>query len=389
MKKLFTLVLLLYGLHGYTQLFNNEWIDFSKTYYKFKISRTGLLRIPQATLAANGLGSVPAEQFKLWRNGQEVTLYTSSPTGALPANGFIEFWAQANDGKPDRPLYRDPLYQHSDKISLQTDTAVYFLTADAVSVNQRFADVPNNVAANVLPPEPYFMYTAGRYFNDQINSGFAAVIGEYVYSSSYDKGEYWSTRDIYPASPKTDQQTPLYPYLAGPAASIKFGASGNALNTRNVQVKINNTIIKDTVCDYFNDVVGTATLPVSLLTTGTADISFTNSSTVIPVVANDRMVVSFYELTYPRQFNFGGTANFNFTLPATNTGYFLQITNFNYGATPPVLYDLTYHQKYTGDISTPGTVKFAVTPGAATRNLILVNEESANYMVVNPADFTA
>jgi len=389
MKKLFTLVLLLYGLHSYAQLYNNEWIDFSKTYYKFKTNRTGLFRIPQATLAANGLGAVPAEQFKLWRNGQEVILYTSSATGALPVNGYVEFWAQANDGKPDRTLYRDPLYQHTDKLSLQSDTAVYFLTADAVSVNQRFADVPNNVAANVLPSEPYFMYTAGRYFNEQINAGFAAVIGEYVYSSSYDKGEYWSTRDIYPGAPKTDQQTSLYPYVSGPAASIKFGASGNALNTRNVQVKINNTIVKDTVCDYFNDVVGTATVPVSLLTAGTADISFINSSTAVPVVANDRMVVSFYELTYPRQFNFDGAANFNFTLPATNTGYFLQITNFNYGSTPPVLYDLTYHQKYTGDISTPGTVKFAITSGSATRNLILANEESANYVTVNPADFTA
>jgi hypothetical protein len=386
MKKLFTLILLLYGLHSYAQLYNNEWIDFSKTYYKFKSNRTGLLRIPQATLAANGLGAIPAQQFKLWRNGQEVTIYTSSATGALPVNGYIEFWAQANDGKPDRPLYRDPLFQHTDKTSLQTDTAVYFLTADAVSVNQRFADVPNNVAANVLAPEPYFMYTAGRYFNEQINSGFAAVIGEYVYSSSYDKGEYWSTRDIYPGTPKTDPQASLYPYLSGPAGFIKFGASGNALNTRNVQVKINNTLVKDTICDYFNDVVGAAAVPVSLLTTGTADISFINSATTVPVVANDRMVVSFYELTYPRQFNFDGAANFSFTLPATNTGYFLQITNFNYGGTPPVLYDLSYHQKYTGDISAPGIVKFAITPGAAERNLILVNEESANYTNVNAAD---
>ena len=139
MKKLFTLVILLYSLHGYAQLYNNEWIDFSKTYYKFKTNRTGLLRIPQATLAANGLAAVPAEQFKLWRNGQEVILYTSSATGVLPANGYIEFWAQANDGRPDRPLYRDPLFQHTDKVSLQTDTAAYFLTANATSVNHRGA----------------------------------------------------------------------------------------------------------------------------------------------------------------------------------------------------------------------------------------------------------
>ena len=126
MKKLFTLILLLYGFCSYAQLYNNEWIDFSKTYYKFKTDRTGLLRIPQATLAGIGLGATPSEQLKLWRNGQEVPLYSSIPSGILPSDGYIEFWAQANDGKADRPLYRDPAYQHTDKISLQSDTAVYF-----------------------------------------------------------------------------------------------------------------------------------------------------------------------------------------------------------------------------------------------------------------------
>ncbi|MEP6747345.1 MAG: C25 family cysteine peptidase [Bacteroidota bacterium] len=387
MKKLFTLVLLLYGTYSYAQLYNNEWIDFSKTYYKFKSDRTGLFRIPQSTLTAVGLGAVPAEQFKLWRNGQEISLYTTAPTGILPPNGYIEFWGQTNDGKADKPLYRDPNYQHTDKISLQSDTAVYFLTADASSVNLRFAGAANNVAANVLPAEPYFMYTSGRYFKEQINAGFAAVIGEYVYSSSYDKGEFWSTADIYPGGPRDDVQSGLFPYLSGPSGSVKFGVSGNALNSRSIQVRVNNTLVKDTICDYFNDIVATATVPVSVLSAGTSDVNFTNVSTASPAVTSDRMVVSFYELTYPRQFNFGGAANFAFTMQATSTGYFLQISNFSYGSTAPTLYDLTYQQKYTGDVSTAGTVKFALPPAGAQRNFLLVNEEAANYVNINAADF--
>ncbi len=386
MKKLFTLILLMYGFCSYAQLYNNEWIDFSKTYYKFKTDRTGLMRIPQPTLAGIGLGSIPSEQFKLWRNGQEVPLYASAASGLLPSDGYLEFWAQTNDGKADRPLYRDPAYQHTDKISLQSDTAVYFLTVDATSLNQRFADAANNTATNVLPAEPYFMFTYGRYFREQINAGFAAVIGEYVYSSSYDKGEFWSTGDIAPPSPRTDPQTPLYPYLSGPAGSFKFGVVGNALNPRSVQVRINNTLVKDTTCDYFNDLVTTTSLPVALLSPGGADVTFTNVSSAIPAVNTDRMVVSFYELTYPRQFNFGGAANFGFTLPATSSGYFLQITNFVYGSTAPALYDVTYGQKYTGDISTAGTVKFAIPPGAG-RNLLLVSEDASNYKTIAASDF--
>src|SRR5689334_13265092 len=75
MKKLFTFFLLLMGIGAVAQPFGNEWIDYSKTYYKFKIGSNGLVRIPQSTLAAAGLGGVPAEQFQLFRNGQEVPIY--------------------------------------------------------------------------------------------------------------------------------------------------------------------------------------------------------------------------------------------------------------------------------------------------------------------------
>src|SRR5215471_17472979 len=121
MRKLFTLVALLYALTGFGQLYNNEWIKPSQTYYKFKLSSDGLCRIPQATLASLGLATTPAQQFQLWRNGKEIPLYTSSPTGPLSTNGYIEFWGQANDGKPDKVVYRDPAYQHTDKISLFSD----------------------------------------------------------------------------------------------------------------------------------------------------------------------------------------------------------------------------------------------------------------------------
>ncbi len=385
MKKLFTIALLLYSAISVAQVYNNEWIDPAKTYYKFKTARTGLFRIPQATLASLGLDLVPAEQFKMWRNGIELPLYTSSPAGVLPANGYIEFWSDANDGKPDKAMYRDPAFQHSDKISLQTDTVVYFLTVDPVAINARTTDAVNNIAGNSLPPEPYFMYTAGTYFKERINTGLAAILtGVYVYSSSYDKGEYWSTGDIYPATVRTFSNSGLYPYLSGPAAQLKFGASGNANNSRSVQAKINSTLVKDTLCEYFNDVVLTAPVPINLLSAGTSDVQFLNTS----VVPTDRMVISFFEISYPRLFNFGGNSNFNFELPASSTGYFLQIDNFNNGSSNPVLYDKTNRLRYVGDISTPGMIKFALPATAQNLKLNLVSEDASNYVNIKPAELS-
>src|SRR4051812_44439404 len=117
MKKIILGFLLLCSFILKAQVYNNEWIDYSKTYYKFKVGVTGLYRIPQSLLASSGMGSTPAEYFQLWRNGAQVPLYITTSSGQLSGSDYIEFWAEANDGKPDKPLYRDPSYQICDKYS--------------------------------------------------------------------------------------------------------------------------------------------------------------------------------------------------------------------------------------------------------------------------------
>src|SRR4051812_48986622 len=109
MKKILLSLLLLWGFIASAQtVYDNEWIDYSKTYYKFKNFRRGLARIPQSVLSSSGLGSTPAEFFQLWRNGVQVPIYTSVSSGQFGSSDYIEFWSDYNDGKSDRELYRDP-----------------------------------------------------------------------------------------------------------------------------------------------------------------------------------------------------------------------------------------------------------------------------------------
>jgi hypothetical protein len=81
--------------------YGNEWIDYGKTYYKLKVfpnngstsaqnnnndnkAKLGMVhRIVRNTLVANALSNVPAQDFQLWRNGEEVALYTSVASGSL------------------------------------------------------------------------------------------------------------------------------------------------------------------------------------------------------------------------------------------------------------------------------------------------------------------
>jgi len=381
MKKNFTILLLLINVGIYAQTYNNEWIDFNKTYYKFKVGADGLYRIPQPVLANAGLGNTPVQYFQLFRNGVEVPVYTSVASGILGASDYIEFWGQLNDGKADKALYRNPTYQHTDKWSLQTDTAVYFLTANSTGPTFHFADAPNDTIGNILPVEPYFMHKAAAYFRSQLNLGFAKVLEQFIYSSSYDIGEFWGTNFITQTTPFTSNQNNLFIYNGGPNANLQFGAVGCADTLRHIQVKVNNSLVKDTIMNVFNDLVTSATVPLATLNSASTDIQFINNSQAVSF--SDRMVVSYYELTYPRQFNFGGLSNFYFELPAKASGYFIKINNFTAGAAVPVLYDFSSGQRYTAIVG-PGNVLSFLLPGSASsRKMTLVSEDPSLIKTVS------
>lgn len=377
MKRILFIVFVFGSLAARAQ-YNNEWIDYNKTYYKFPVAKDGLHRITQAVLQAAGLSNTPVEYFQLWRNGIQVPLYTSVTTGILDAGGYLEFWGEMNDGKPDTRLYRNINDQLSDKWSLETDTASFFLTVNPSGGNLRVVNEVNDIAGNTLAPEPYFMYTYGKYYKNRINPGYAGLIGEYIYSSVYDKGEGYTSGDIRPDKPVSETVNNLYVYAGGPDATFFIAGSGNALYNRSLRVSINNTQVVDVVMNLFNDQRRQVTLPAGLISGGTAAVKITNASEN----PNDRMVISRYEITYPRQFNFGNATNFIFELPATEVGNFLRITNFNRGSAAPVLYDLSNRKRYTGDISESGVIKFALPPSVQKRKLVLMNMLAANANMV-------
>jgi len=385
MKKLFTFIFLLLSIGAFAQAYNNEWIDFSKTYYKFKIATNGLYRIPQSVLSNAGMGGVLAQNFQLFRNGKEVPIYVtgSNPTAPLGSTDYIEFWGQRNDGAPDNLLYRSPTYQHTQYYSLETDTAVYFLVENTSGNAFHYIDVANNVTGSLLTPETSFQYTAGSYFKSVYgypNPGFAQVVGEYIYSSSYDIGEFWATDAIGPGSPFSDTKNNLFVYsgAGAPDASIKFGMVGTADNTRTVQVTVNGTMVDNEAMNSFNDLLTTKTVPLSLIAGNSAAVSFANSSSN----STDRMVASFYELTYPRQWNFGGQTNFSFQLPAKTSGYLLNIAGFAIsGGLQPILYDFTDGSRYTGVVNA-GNVSFALPGLSSTHSYVLVNEDNSTIKTV-------
>ncbi len=138
-------------------------------------------------------------------------------------------------------------------------------------------------------------------------------------------------------------------------------------------------VVADTVMNSFNDLLTSRSVPLSLISGNTATVNYINNS----AVTTDRMVASFYELNYPRQFNFGGQTNFSFQLPAKSAGYLLNITNADaIPGQPPILYDMTNGFRYTAVIGSGNTLSFVLGGSTAPRNLVLTNEDPSTVQTV-------
>ncbi len=365
--------------------FNNNWIKYNKTYYKFKVAKDGLYRINQATLAAAGLGNVSAQDFQLWRNGEEVTIFTSISQGIFGVNDYIEFWGLMNDGKRDRELYRNPDFQLNNKFSLETDTATYFLTTNSGQPNLRYSLNANPVQNNVLPPDDYFMRTVEANFKNTINQGFANnSFTTYIYSSSYDIGEGWTTKDISPGAPLKNTFNNLNVFAGGPANSVKLtvSAAGSAPNTRDLVVNFFNTNVLQAPMNFFSyrkDTVNN--LPLALLQNNNSLDVYVNGNSQI---GTDRIVVGTITVTYPAIFNFNNLSNFYFELAPDGNGNFLVIDNFNNNGVAPILLDFSSQARYIGDISVPGKIRFALPPSDnANRKFMLISQDPGNINAVN------
>ncbi|HAI82025.1 MAG TPA: hypothetical protein DCL43_00010, partial [Chitinophagaceae bacterium] len=375
---LLSVMLLITAFIAKAQPLNNEWIDYNKTYYKFSVGSNGLYRITQPILAGLGLANVQAQHFQLWRNGKQVPLFTTT-NAVLPNDGFLEFYGLRNDGAADKDVYRYAQYQISDRLSLFTDTAAFFLTVNTATPNLRITNVLNDVAGNTLPAEPWFMHKERINYNSQINRGEANTsYGEAIYSSSYDKGEFLSSFDINPGTPLNSFFFNVGAVnVPNTTAKLEIGVAGasNLGTTRRFEVVIGGTTYINQPLTRFDYGVFAADVPMSVLPNGVnASLPFTVRN--LSTNPNDRFVVGYAQLTYPRAFNFSNLPLYEFSLPASTQGNYLEVANFNHTGVPPVLYDLTNMQRYVGDIQPSGLVRFRLVPSVTERNLVLMSTAS-------------
>lgn len=396
-KILYLLILTGFTYTTSAQAYQNEWIEYNKTYYKFKIGPFGydivgapvrrhIVRIPQTTLAAAGLGTIPSEQFQLWRDGQEVPIYISKPSGILSSTDYIEFIGEVANGFPDKQLYSDTSYQLSDVWNLESDSAAYFLTVNPLGNNKRFVNTPNNVSGATIPAEKNFMFTTGRYYRTFINNGDGLFLEQNLYLSQYGRGEGFSSRPVRSnSSPLGGGQMPqnfpsLFADTSGPAMTARINLIGNAPNNRDVKIWLNNDSLIQFNMGYFSfrKMVIPNISPKKIINDAATFVVQNITS-----VNDDQLRVALIELQYPRIFNFGGGTGFRFFIDSSSTGRFLKITNFNRGTSDVALYDVTNGKRYIANTDIPDTLRFLLGPSNEKYYLFMFRADGSTATYVN------
>ena len=392
MRKIFTLIILsaIYQFAD-AQPFNNEWINPQKTYYKFYIAgfgsdregvpvRRGPVRIYQSTLQAAGFQNIVGKDLQLWKDGQEVAAFVSN-SGSFSSTDFIEFWGEIATGKTDRDLYEDSSYQLSDTWNLYTDSAAYFLTSNPGN-NLRINAAINDLGKATIAADRNFLFDTARYYRDELNEGYGVFIEQKLYQSSFSANEGWTSRAIRRNTSMPQNFPQLYADSTEGGASCYFSVAGNSPQSREVRLTLNGDTLARFSLEGFDSRKLFIPIGSTLLRSGTAGFRIENLSTN----SEDEIKAGTLQIFYPRLFNFGGNARFEFKLFPSDSGRYLKIANFDYHQANVVLLDLQNRQRYLADTTLKDTIRFYLPPSKTGYQLALFKDDAKVIKVVSQVD---
>ncbi len=359
--------------NGQDTLYGNEWIDYSKTYFKIKIAEDGIYRVGYQTLLTAGfpVGTVAASDWRLYRNGQQEAFF-STTDGSFGGGDFFEFYGLKNRGEVDFYLFENAEQEQINPwFSMYNDTAVYYLAWGTGGQALRYANVSNDL--NNLPaPEPFCWQTSEKVIADGL---FKKKISDEIQYSWFDGNGYSrsgsaSTNPVSLDLPKI--------FAAGPdaAAHVRYACN---LGEHQQQVLLNDSLFAEDEFYDFKLIDRTFQVSSSFLT---ATATFKLFSPI-----GDRNGISLVSIRYPRLFDFENANIASFELEASSSEQYLEIQAFDGSNGNPILWDLSNKTRLT-TASQAGLTKAKIAASAAMRKCVLLSPAAVkNVAALQPVQF--
>ncbi|WP_242928525.1 C25 family cysteine peptidase [Pontibacter vulgaris] len=361
------------------QTYGNEWIKYDQTYYKIRVTQTGLHQLDYTYLSQLGLAGVNPKHFQLFRRGKEVSIYVAGEQDEkLDTQDYIEFFGERNDGQLDKELYKNPAHQINPYYSLYTDTAAYFLT---VSPGGGKRMQVSNPTVDGRTPEPYHLQKATIL-------PVEAFYGGKAYSGSLmpwmDQGEgFVGSTSRYEKTYTINQITNIE--TTGPRPQLRYIAYARNEVLHNFVIRITDAagvtreiarhqivdsghLLRDYTLD-FSDIKSPGTLTLKTL----PDLSYNPDGSEI---ITNQVSVAYASVTFPQKSIVTGNNMFFFTDSTRTLNPYFSFTGAGAGT---VAYDITDQGNIirTEGVATGTTKGYVIAAGdRRTHKLLLANTAS-------------
>lgn len=360
------------------QPYNNEWIDFEQPHFKILVDNEGIHRVPNSLIVQKGLNFIDPENFKVFRDGQEIPIYVHTNNNVVD---YIEFYAYPNDGKLDTRLFRQNDHQLHDRFSLFTDEAAYFLTWNDVGNNLRIEDQTNNLS-NLPPKENYFYHTESLVFTNYFNKGAPYYIQNTpLYTSLFDDGEGFISNSQFNNSNTQlnfDINTPNH--FNGIDAELYTVVCSWTNGQHNFSIASGSSTLSSHNFNNYRVVKTTNTIPSNLVGTNT-NVTFNSNLTTGSANRNNPSLI---EIKYARTFDFSGLSEFVFEIDGNNAIQYIEISNLNDLGNQPYLYDVTNGIRLSSTDPAGSTIhRFALPPSNEPRKLVLRANSNSTLTTIN------
>lgn len=299
---------------AYGQVFGNEWINYSQSYYSFKVTQSGIHKLDYNTLVDAGvpISLFNSDNIQIFGRQKEIPIQVVDGGNNIFEPGeYILFYAEKNDGWLDSTLYDDPATIGNPTYSLYNDTIHYFFTWNNQPNNKRFL-IENDInhAAISNPASYWFSKVEASYNTFYVECRDDNNVSS---SSKYMPGEGWSSnhRNGINGSVATYNASTPNPYVGINAPQAEFhGISVSNSNAWNNVIPGGNnhsfswkiggsqTVLHSEDFKGYQQKNIIAQFPTSLLANGNTPVRHTiNASSDY---ATDFQSVSYWSVTYPK-----------------------------------------------------------------------------------------
>lgn len=331
--------------------YNNEWINYTQTYYKIPVAQTGIYRLTYQDLQNAGfpVNAVDPRLLQVYHRGVEQAIYFKHDQ--LPADSrfdaaeFLEFFGKKNDGTLDADLYRPASLQPHSYFNLYSDTSAYFLTwSNTATLGKRMETFFENNVTNQVK-ETYHIQERLLVLNNQYSAGnlYGNFNNNYTNQSFFDNGEGWTGEAI---SQGQFRMYTLENILNGqvsagqPQLEILLAGRDVIAHTAEIYVGPNSSSLRLLTTENFEgyDVVKISSL-INWTDVGPDGKLVVRLSAPSATTNRPQFSASYLKLTFPQSFNFTNQSAVRFELAENGIGKsYVEIEN---SATGLRLWDVT------------------------------------------------